>query len=163
MNPWKLRLLDLRDRLQPYTVHLTVLATAGFLGMGMGLTAVFSEPVISDSADRWSLPKWAPYREGGKRAELQKLAVWSEDPSKKPVEAPKPVAPWRFVGIVEDGDLRLAVIEVEGRKIQRVAAGDGLPNGGQVVTIGAGELTYRENEVEKTLTLFNAEKTAPSN
>ena len=129
----------------------------------MGFVTVFGRPPAVDTADRWSLPRWAPYVAGPKREELARLQLWVEEPGKRKEEAVTVAAtpPWRFIGTVKEGSRMRAVIELEGKKVQRLSQGDALPNGAQIVTIGNGEISYNEDDSQKTLKLFGLTKGPP--
>jgi hypothetical protein len=151
------------ELLRPYTRHLAALGMAIVLGVGVGLLTATAKPPVTDTVDRWPLPQWSPYKAGPKRAEVKKLAPWIQDASKKAEEEVVAVVGplWRFIGTVQEGSVRRAVIELEqGKRLQRLAAGEDLPNGAVVRAVGAAELTYVENEIEKTLKLFGADKAA---
>lgn len=144
--------------IRPYVPHLAVLAVAMVLGLGVGMFKATSSPPAVDIADRWPFPKWVPYRAGAKRDDLRRLAIWSQDPGRQQeVEAVKADSPpWRFIGTMQDGDTHVAVIELDqGKRIQRVASGEPLPNGALIREISVSELVYDESGEEKTLKLFD--------
>ena len=143
-----------------YVPHLVALGAAVAAGASMGFVTIFARPPAVDTADRWSLPRWAPYVAGPKREELARLQLWVEEPGKRKEEAVKVAAtpPWRFIGTVREGSRMRAVIELEGKKVQRLSQGDALPNGAQIVTIGNGEISYNEDDSQKTLKLFGLTK-----
>ncbi len=145
--------------LRPYTAHLAVAGLALVLGLSAGVYKAMKEPAAVDTADRWPFPQWAPYRTGPLRDALARTNLWAEDPSKaKVVVETKPAGPpWRFIGTVQDGKARVAVIELEqGKRVQRIASGQPLPNGAVIKKIDTSELIYDENGVEKVLKLFSA-------
>lgn len=146
--------------LRPYAVHLSALAIAMLLGLIVAAVKVSSNPPAVDTADRWPLPLWAPYRAGPQRDALARAEIWTADPSKAKTEVAekKPAGPlWRFIGTVQDGKARIAMIELEqGKRVQRIASGQPLPNGSVIKKIDTGELIYDENGVEKVLKLFSA-------
>jgi hypothetical protein len=145
--------------LQFYIPHLVALGAAMVAGVAMGFVTVLGHPPAVDTADRWSLPRWAPYVAGAKREELARLSLWVEEAGKrKDVVAAAATPPWRFIGTVRDGAKVLAVIELEGKRVQRLGPGDVLPNGAQIVTIASGEISYAEDDSQKTLKLFGVIK-----
>lgn len=142
-----------------YVPHLVALGAAVAVGIAMGFVTVFGHPPAVDTSDRWALPRWAPYVAGPKREELARPGLWVEEPGKHKEDVVKVAAPpWRFIGTVKDGARVLAVIELEGKKIQRLSPGDALPNGAQIVTIASGEMSYTEDDAQKTLKLFGVNK-----
>lgn len=158
-------LKELQERLvalRPYKAHLVTLGVAALLGLLVAGFKVSSNPPASDAADRWPFPQWAPYRAGPQRDALARTLLWAEDPTKAKVVAEKKVEgpPWRFIGTLQEGSSRLAVIEIEqGKRIQRIAAGQPLPNGAVIKKIDTSTLIYDENGTEKALKLFGLEKT----
>lgn len=148
--------------LRPYTAHLAVAGLALVLGLSTGIYKALKEPAAVDTADRWPFPQWAPYRTGPLRDNLARTNIWADDPSKaKAVVEKKPEGPpWRFIGTVQDGKARVAVIELEqGKRVQRIASGQPLPNGAVIKQIDTSELIYDENGQERVLKLFGASKT----
>lgn len=143
-----------------YVPHLLALSAAVLLGVAMGFVTIMGKPPAVDTADRWSLPRWAPYVAGPKREELARNPIWFEEPGKRKEEAVAvAVAPWRFIGTVKDGDKLLAVIELDrGKRVQRLNQGDPLPNGAPITRISTGEISYAENNAEMTLKLFGVTK-----
>ena len=144
-----------------YIPHLVALAAAIFAGAAMAYATLLSKPAAEASNDRWLLPRWNPIVAGARREELANLPIWAEEPGKRRnVVAAAPAGPpWRFVGTVRDGGKVLAVIELDqGRRVQRLSAGDALPNGAHIATIAAGELSYTQENEQKTLTLFGPAK-----
>ncbi|MHB1206503.1 MAG: HofP DNA utilization family protein, partial [Rhodospirillaceae bacterium] len=138
---------------------LVALGAAVATGIAMGFVTVLGRPPAVDTSDRWALPRWAPYVAGPKRDELARAGLWVEEPGKRKEDVVKvAVPPWRFIGTVKDGARVLAVIELEGKKIQRLSPGDALPNGAQIVTIASGEMSYTEDDAQKTLKLFGVTK-----
>ncbi|MGE0282440.1 MAG: hypothetical protein AB7P20_17760 [Rhizobiaceae bacterium] len=154
--------MDRLEFLRPYYAHLAALGVAIALGLTVAAFKLASDPPAVDTADRWPLPQWAPYRAGPLRDALARTPIWAEDPTKaKVVVEKKPEGPpWRFIGTLQEGKVRLAVIELDqGKRIQRVAAGQPLPNGAVITKIDTTTLTYDEGGVEKALRLFGAAKT----
>jgi hypothetical protein len=144
-----------------YVPHLTTLGVALLGGLGMAIAHLSPRIPANDAADRWPLPRWSAYKAGPQRDDIARLNLWAEDPGRRKVEvvAKAPEPPWRFIGTVQEGKRRLAVIELDqGRKVQRVDAGEVLPNGAKVTAVGVGELTYNEDDTEKTLKLFALQK-----
>jgi hypothetical protein len=151
------------EALRPYAGHLSALGIAIVLGLAVAAVKLSSTPPAVDTADRWPFPQWAPYRTGPQRDVLARAEIWTADPSKTKaaVAEKKPEGPpWRFIGTVQDGKARVAVIELEqGKRVQRIANGDPLPNGAVIKKIDISELIYDENGVEKVLKLFSAANT----
>lgn len=148
--------------LGPYIPHLSALAVAALLGLTVAAFKLAADPPAMDTTDRWPFPQWTPYRAGPEREALARTAIWAEDPTKaKPVAEKKPDAPpWRFIGTLHDGKQRLAVIELDqGKRIQRMGAGQSLPNGAVISKIETTTLTYDEGGTEKALKLFGLSKT----
>ena len=158
------RITDLLARLRVlrfYVPHLTALGVAVLAGIGIGAASLSPRISDTDPAARRPMPHWTPYKAGPQRDEMTRLVIWAEEPGKRKAEvaAGPPPPPGRFIGTVQQGKRRLAVIELDqGRKVQRLDTGEALPNGALVVAIGTGELTYTEDDTQKTLKLFAAEK-----
>lgn len=153
--------LSRMEPLRPYFPHLLGLAGAILLGLTVGAFRASYDPKAVDTTDRWPFPKWAPYRAGSQRDAMVRAPIWPPDPSQSTAEAaPKEEGPpWRFVGTVEDGKNRLAIIELDqGKKIEHFASGDALPNGAQITKISNSELIYNEGGVQGTLRLFSADR-----
>jgi hypothetical protein len=148
--------------LRAYYPHLSALGIAILLGVVVAAFKLASDPPAVDTADRWPFPQWAPYRAGAQRDVLARAALWTEDPTKaKVLVEKKPEGPpWRFIGTLQEGEVRIAVIELDqGKRVQRIAAGQSLPNGAVIKSIETNALTYDENGVEKALRLFGPQKT----
>jgi hypothetical protein len=161
MNPRIGHILAKVRMLRFYIPHLTALGVAVLAGIGIAVASLSPRISDTDPAARWSLPRWTPYKAGPQRDEVSRTVIWAEEPGKRKVEvaAAPPPPPWRFIGTVQEGRRRLAVIELDqGRKVQRLDTGEALPNGALVVAIGTGELTYTEDDTQKTLQLFAAQK-----
>jgi len=158
-------LKELQERLgalRPYRAHLGTLGVAVLLGLLIAVIKVSSSPPAVDTADRWPFPQWAPYHAGPQRDAMARTMLWAEDPSKAKVVAEKKEEgpSWRFIGTLQEGGSRVAVIEVEkGKRIQRIAAGEPLPNGALIKKVDTSTLIYDENGAEKALRLFGPEKT----
>lgn len=149
-------------RLRPYYPHLGALAGAITLALVISIFKVAGEPPVVDTADRWPFPKWAPYKAGQLRQASAAHNPLTLDPTKAKVEPEKRFVgpPWRFIGTLQDGKTRIAVIELDqGKRIQRVSSGGTLPNGGLIKSVDVSQLTYDEGGVEKVLKLFGAAKT----
>lgn len=148
--------------LRPYTAHLAVAGLALFIGLSAGIYKAMKDPAAVDTADKWPFPLWAPYKTVSLRDGLARINLWAEDPTKaKVVVEKKPEGPpWRFIGTVQDGKARVAVVELEqGKRVQRIASGQPLPNGAVIKKIDTSELIYDENGEEKVLKLFGVSKT----
>lgn len=143
-----------------YVPHMAALAAAVVAGLAMGFTSIMGKPPAVDNADRWSLPRWAPYVSGPKRQEMAQTPLWTDEPGRKKEEAVVVAAPqWRFIGTVRDGGKLLAIIELDrGRRVQRLNEGEALPNGAPITKISAGEISYAENDTETILKLFGVTK-----
>lgn len=146
--------------LRPYALHMGALGVAVLLGLAVAVFKVSGTPPAVDTTDRWPFPQWVPYRAGAQREMTAKAEIWTVDPSKKAVVEKKPEGPpWRFIGTVHDGRVRVAVIELDqGKRIRRIASGEPLPNGAIIKKVDASELVYDESGVEKVLKLFSAAK-----
>jgi len=150
-------LIRRREILRPYHPHLAALGVAFLLGLTVAAFKLSTEPEALDVADRWPFPQWKPYNAGAQRDMLASASLWAEDPSKtKPVAEVKPDGPpWRFIGTFQEGQSRLAVIEIDqGKRIQRMEPGQPLPNGAIITRIEPTILTYDEDGLEKALRLF---------
>lgn len=149
--------------LRPYTLHLSALGVAVLLGLVIAAFKVSGAPPAVDTTDRWPFPQWTPYRAAALRNSLAQANIWTEDPAKAKaaVAEKKPAGPlWRFIGTVQDGKTRVAIIELEqGKRVQRIASGAPLPNGAVIKKIDSGELIYDENGIERVLKLFSASET----
>ena len=161
-NDIRQKLAALRPLLAPYSMHLAVAGLAVLLGTSAGIYQVSKDPTAVDTADKWPFPQWAPYRTGPQREALARVAVWAVDPTKAKVEVEKKPAgpPWRFIGTLQNGKTRIAIIELDqGKRVQRIAIGEALPNGAMIKKIDTGALIYDDNGVERVLKLFGTAKT----
>jgi hypothetical protein len=161
-NEIKQKLAALGPVLAPYTAHLAVAGLAVLLGVGVGVYQASKDPTAVDTADKWPFPQWAPYRSGPQREALARAALWAADPTKAKIEVEKKPAgpPWRFIGTLQNGKARIAIIELDqGKRVQRIASGEPLPNGAMIKKIDTGALIYDDNGVERVLKLFGTAKT----
>ena len=144
--------------LRPYLPHITALISAIMLGLGVGYMKASTRPPEVDIADNWPLPRWAPYQSAMPWQELVQFELWGKDDRMRAVAEAvesRDGGAWRFVGIVQDGESRLAVIELgQSGGLQRLNTGDDLPNGAEILKIGAGELTFFDDDAETILRLF---------
>jgi hypothetical protein len=159
---FRVLLHGLTTTLRPLKAQLIGLGIVCALGLAVALTTVFA-PLPKDlTQDRWALTDWRPFKAGTLRDEVIAAEIWAESPDKKvkaPVAQVVQVVPlWRFVGTVENGGDRLAMIEVDGLRVRRMAVGDELPNGARIQTVEVGALTYADNGENRTLKLFDKEK-----
>jgi hypothetical protein len=156
------QILERLGVLRPYAAHLSALGIAILIGLTVAVIKVSGSPPAVDTADRWPFPQWAPFRAGPQRNALARTNLWAEDPTKAKVVVEKKVEgpPWRFIGTLQEGESRIAVIELDqGKRIQRVGPGQALPNGALIKKVDTSVLTYDENGVEKALRLFGLTKT----
>jgi hypothetical protein len=155
------RLHALRSLAEPYLPHLLALGLALMAGIAVGMVKANSTPTVGPTADRWTLPNWAPFQSGEQRGTLAAASLWGLEPQKRQeiaVEAP-PVPAWRFVGTVREGGDLLAVVELDkGRKVQRLRAGDQLPNGDRIQTVDDGRLGVVADNDERVLRIFSQDK-----
>lgn len=149
------------QNLAPFRWHFAAVGVAILLGVLVGTLTLTTKVQSVDTADHWTFPKWAPYTAGPKR-EIAHLLTWVDDPTKKKDVAVKVAGPpWRFIGTVQDGKKNVAVIELDqGKRVQRMASGELLPSGAQILKVGVGELVYSQDGEEKILKLFALEKPA---
>lgn len=163
MNRHLQAILDRLQPLRPYFPHLAALLAAMSLGIAVAVLKASAEPKAVEAVDRWPFPQWTPYRAGDQRKAMASRALWVADPSRAkaaPVQKVT-VPPWRFIGTLQDGKTRLAVIELDqGKRVQRVASGATLPNGATITRIESNELGYNEDGAEKVLRLFGADKSS---
>lgn len=154
-------ILERLEVLRPYALHLSALGIAVLLGLTVAVVRVSSAPPAVDTADRWPFPQWAPFRAGSQRETLARADLWTVDPSKVKVAEKKPEGPpWRFIGTIQDGKARIAIIELDqGKRVQRIPSGEPLPNGALIKKIDTNQLIYDENGEERVLKLFGADKT----
>jgi Tfp pilus assembly protein PilP len=147
--------------LAPYARQLAALAAIAIIGLLAGLRQVLA-PIPADlTQDRWALPAWQPYRAGALRDEVLAAEIWTETPGQKKAAQPQAqvqVPLWRFVGTVEAGAERLALVEIDGTRLQRIGVGQELPNGARIQAVGVGELTYAESGSDHVLKLFDVQK-----
>ncbi len=142
-----------------YVPHMAAIVAAIVAGLAMGFTTIMGKLPAVDTADRWSLPRWAPYVSGPKRQEMAQTPLWVDEPGRRKEEAVAVVPPWRFIGTVRDGERLLAVIELDkGKRVQRLTQGEALPNGAAITRISTGEISYSQDNAETTLKLFNVIK-----
>jgi hypothetical protein len=162
-NDIRQKLAALRPILAPYSAHLAVAGLAVLLGISAGVYQASKDPTAVDTADKWPFPQWAPFRTGPQREALARTAIWAADPTKVKAEAEKkqPAGPpWRFIGTLQNGKTRIAIIELDqGKRVQRIATGEPLPNGAMIKKIDTSALIYDDNGVERVLKLFGTAKT----
>ena len=148
--------------LRPYFPHLIAVIAAAALGVGVGLVKISTLPPEVDVSDNWPLPQWTPYQPTVSSRDLASLELWGEDDSVEDIiEEPesRDTSAWEFVGIVQDGETRLAIIEYGmDRKLQRLTVGDSLPSGAKIQVIGVNDLTALDENTEVVIRLFEAEK-----
>lgn len=148
--------------LRPFFPHIAMVVAAAMFGMGIGYIKVSSLPPEIDVADNWTLPGWTPYQSSLPSRELAALELWGADErARELVELPpqRDASAWRFIGIVQDGENRMAVIELgQDGGLQRLSEGERLPNGAEILSIGANELTLQDESIEATIKLFDAEE-----
>jgi hypothetical protein len=148
--------------LRPYFLHIAALISVVMFGWGVGYIKVSTPPPEVDIADNWTLPRWAPHQPEQSWSELARLELWGEDDRAKMVdESPEPRDdfPWRFIGILEDGSSRLAVIELgQDGGLKHLTTGDNLPDGAEILRIGAGDLTFSDSGSEAILKLFSVDE-----
>ncbi|TAK99893.1 MAG: hypothetical protein EPO08_15220 [Rhodospirillaceae bacterium] len=155
----------IREQLRPFTPHLLAMVVAIALGMSVGLMKVTGAPPPLSNADRWTLPRWAPFVAGSIRQELATSAIFTLDPSKKRADQPVEVVvpAWRFTGTVREGDRQIALIEVDkGMHIRRILPGDELPGGAKVTAVRVGELVYTDSTGDQVLKLFSSDAKLPA-
>jgi hypothetical protein len=157
-------LSDFRVRVEPFKFHILALAAAIGLGVFVGLIKVNRVPPKSPDADRWNLPKWAPFQAAPSREAMGKDPMFAQDPAKKKATAEAVAAAaapaWRFTGTMADGNNQIALIEVDkGRRVKRIAPGDELPGGAKVTAVRVGTLVYTDSAGEQVLKLFSADVT----
>ena len=151
----------LEQFLKPYFPHIVIAFAAIFFGCGVGYMKVSTRPPEVDVADSWKLPKWAPPQPSISSQELVLLELWGEDGrvrSEMESES-KDSSPWRLIGIVQDGETRIAIIEMaQSVALLRLSVGDELPNGAEITKIETGELTISDNGKELAIQLFTTEE-----
>jgi hypothetical protein len=149
---------DIMAILQPYTSHLTSIGTCVALGIGFGLLQANSPPEKATLSDRWVLPVVSLAEGTTISAEEIGSRFWTEQPrTTKAKAAPEPVkriVPWAFVGTIDQGSSRVAVIVTETGKTTRLAVGQQLPDGSTITEIAEGNLSFDKDGAIKTLKLF---------
>ena len=146
--------------LRPFVPHLVGVGVVCGLGLAVAGVTIFAPLPANLTQDRWTLIQWEPYKAGPLRDEMMNARLWGETPGAK-VEAAAPVAvvpQWRFVGTAASGKSRVAVIEIDATKIQRFGAGDVLPNGARIESVGSGEIVVADGGASRTIKLFDADK-----
>ena len=147
--------------LRQYFPHIAAASAAIFFGFGVGYMKVSTHPPEVDIADNWILPAWAPQQPSTSLQELMLLELWGEDGRRRAEieNDSKDVSPWRLIGIVQDGGVRIAMIEMaQNVALLRLSVGDELPNGAEILKIGTGELTISDNGKEFAIQLFGTEE-----
>jgi len=156
------QLLVIGQYLRPYFPHLAAVISAVMFGLGVGYIKVSTLPPEIDVNDNWTLPQWGPYQPSLPSRELAALELWGEDDRAREIaETPEPrdASAWEFIGITQDGETRLAIIELgQDRKLQRLNSGDRLPNGVEILSVGANELTLSDEGTQVTIKLFDTEE-----
>jgi hypothetical protein len=147
--------------LKPIFPHIALVISAIMFGLGIGYIKVATLPPEIDIADNWTLPRWSPYQPSLPSRELAALELWGEDERVQELidSSPRDASAWRFIGIVQDGENRVAIIELgQNGGLQRLSEGDLLPNGAEILDIGTNELTLQDESLETTIRLFDIEK-----
>ncbi len=151
----RLRLPDAKAYL-PHAAALMIFAAIGWMNGFFQATRTIDNPNLKET---WSVPNWAPAHIGPERAMLSALDIW--EGGKKPLSAVKevPKQAWRLIGTVQAGKSYAAVILLsDGKRVQRAAAGDVLPNGEKVLAVGHGSLQIEVSGTQQEIKLFKPEK-----
>jgi hypothetical protein len=143
---------------QPYASHLFAIGIFAVLGIGFGLIQANSSPEKATLSDRWVLPVVSLVEGTTISAEEIGSRFWTEQPrTTKAKVAPEPVkkiVPWAFVGTIDQGSSRVAVIVTETGKTTRLAVGQQLPDGSTITEIAEGGLSFDKDGAIRTLKLF---------
>lgn len=146
-----------RPALKPLFPHIIGLGIVCGLGLATAMATILAPLPANLTQDRWGLVEWKPYQAGPLRDEMMNASLWGESPGVKvEVAAPVKIVPkWRFVGTVTTGSRRVAVIEIDATKTQRFGAGDVLPSGARIESVGPGEIVVADNGANRTIKLFD--------
>ncbi len=148
--------------IRPYVPHIGAAVAAIMLGCSIGYMKISTRPPDVDIADNWNMPQWSPYQPSVSANELALLELWGpDDRARANVEtaASGDTPPWRFIGTIQDGASRLAVIELtQDGGVQRLNTDDRLPDGAEILSIGIGELKVLKDGTESTITLFSTDE-----
>ncbi|MDX2143306.1 MAG: hypothetical protein SFV19_08120 [Rhodospirillaceae bacterium] len=144
---------------QGYAQHAAFVTLMAAGGAAFGVLRVASSAQLAPLADRWTLPKYQSEQSATLDPEVLLSRFWSEQPlapRKKagPVETPPPAKPWQFLGTIDEGGKKYAVIEIEGKSIRQVVIGGQLPNGAVVTQIADGEMVFNREGADQTVRLF---------
>jgi hypothetical protein len=142
-----------------YAQHAALIALMVAGGVALGILRVAASAQLAPLNDRWSLPNYKTEQTAALDPEVLLPRFWSEQPlvpKKKagPVAPPPATKPWQFLGTVDEGGTRYAVIEIEGKSIRQIVTGGELPNGAVVTKIADGEMVFNQEGVDKSVRLF---------
>jgi|GEM_PF-4294342 len=147
---------------RPYAPHLLVVGAFALAGIGVGVIQVNSKADLPEQRDRWALPAVAGAPSTPVSVDDVTGLFWTEQPRqsrrKTAAEPPKKVTPWTFVGTIDQGMQRVAVVATESNKILRLAPGDTLPDGAKVTDIVEGQLSFERDGASQTIKLFVEQK-----
>jgi hypothetical protein len=123
-----------------------VMAGCALAGLILGILRSSGSASAPDLDERWTLPERTQSAPSALSEELLTNAFWTEAPravrQKTPSQPAKKVELWTFIGTVDQGSSKQAVIALENGKIQRLVIGDALPDGSIISGIGVGQLTF---------------------
>ena len=145
-----------------FAPHVTAVAIFSLLGAAWGALNIGSSNFVDGEIEAWALPRPTILSADPLPAEGGYDRFWSEEertPKKKVAEPLKtPANKWRFIGTADQGISLVAVIEINGKRVQIVKIGDALPDGSTVSHIAEGELSFELEGSARTVRLFQENK-----
>lgn len=143
---------------RPYVLHITLLGLSLTAGGLVGVAKINSSSDVALRVDAWQLPAVSPPTGRPPLDEDLYERFWTEPGTaqkKKVVAAKAPPAPkWRFVGTTDQGEVLLAVIEIDGKRTAQIKPGGALPDGAIVTQVSEGLLSFEREGVARSLRLF---------
>lgn len=143
---------------QPYFSHAITVGLFAVAGVLFGLIRANSSAGLAPQVDKWSIPKTSAPAALEVNTEEIASRFWTEQargPKKKAEpQIVKKVAPWNFVGTINQGGQVIAVIATEKNKILRLKVGDLLPGDEKIIEIAEGQFSFEREGGPQTLKLF---------
>jgi hypothetical protein len=142
-----------------YRAQLIAVGACAVAGAALGLLQARSLPEKSSLIERWTLPSITRADVITISAEEIGARFWTEQARVQKAKAtPEPVkekvVPWSFVGTIDQGQTRVAVIVTETGKAIRLGVGQQLPDGAIIIQVVENGLTLDKAGTTKTMKLF---------
>jgi len=154
---------NILDLAQPYSPYLLAVAICAALGLALGVIRINVSTGASEQPERWALPSLTPPQIPNMTADEVTASFWTEQPreAKKTAETEpvkKPEGQWRFIGTIDQGQILVAVIEVDGKKLQRLKSGDFLPDGSSLKEVSESAISIERQGALQSMRLFLEKK-----